>query len=92
MGAWGSLYFGDRVATVLQRLPSASPLLKSHITVLPGVSLTASIPSAHRKCGFWRGEHNFKVGLRNLHLVFRVPECCFIRITVLFFLGFSRRL
>lgn len=88
----GSLYFGDRMAAVLQRLPSVPPLLKYHITVLPGVSPTASIQPAHRKCSFWRGEYNFKVGLRSLHLVFRVPECCFIRITVLFFLGFSRRL
>lgn len=91
-GTVGSLYFGDRMAAVLLRLPSVPPLLQYHITVLPGVSPTASIQPAHRKHSFWRGEYNFKVGLRSLHLVFRVPECCFIRITVLFFLGFSRRL
>lgn len=87
-----SLYFGDRMAVVLQGLSSVLSLLKYHITVLPGVRLTVSIRPAHRKCSFWKSEYNFKVGLRSLHLVFRVPECCFIRITVLFFLGFSRRL
>jgi len=80
------------MAAVLQGLPPALSLLKYHITVFRGVSPPASIQPAHRKCSFWKSEHNFKVGLRSLHLVFRVPERCFIRITVLFFLGFSRRL
>lgn len=48
-GTVGSLYFGDRMAAVLLRLPSVPPLLQYHITVLPGVSPTASIQPAHRK-------------------------------------------
>lgn len=87
-----SLSSGEGLAAVPQGPPPAPSPLEYHITVPPGVSPAASAQPAHTKCSFWKSDYNFKVGLRSLHLVFRVPECCFIRITVLFFLGFSRRL
>lgn len=90
LGLGDSLYILGQDGCCAAELPPVLSLLKSPIP--SGSAFPASILPAHTKCSSWKSAYNFKVGLRSLHLVFRVPECCFIRITVLFFLGFSRRL
>lgn len=90
--AFERLGMADAFCVWGQRLPPALCLLDSHLAALPGLRLPASVQRRAPSAAFGRGESNFEAGLRSLHRVFRVPECCFIRITVLFFLGFSRRL